>query len=152
MIPTKEGFMIREFQPDDMENCARLLVAAYNGEPWNCHWTLETATRYLLEFVACPNFVGFVLCGQNEVLGAMFAHRKAWWTNDELFVDELYIAPHAQRQGLGQQLLEHAEAYARTNGLAGLTLLTNRDMPAKSFYIKHGYTTADHVVFMYRQV
>jgi aminoglycoside 6'-N-acetyltransferase I len=144
--------MIREFYPDDMETCVRLLVEAYNGEPWNNHWTIETATRYLNEFVSNDNFVGFVACENEAVVGAMFAHRKTWWTNDELFVDELYVTPHLQRQGYGESLLAHAERYAKSRNLAGLTLLTNGYFPAKKFYEKHRYVQAEHVIFMYKKL
>jgi aminoglycoside 6'-N-acetyltransferase I len=144
--------MIREFHPDDMDTCVHLLIEAYNGEPWNNHWTIETATRYLNEFVSNDNFVGLVICENEAIVGAMFAHRKTWWTNDELFVDELYITPHLQRQGYGERLLTHAEGYAQSTGLAGLTLLTNRYFPAKAFYAKHGYIQADHVIFMYKEL
>lgn len=144
--------MIREFQSDDIEKCVDLLIEAYNGEPWNCHWTVETAARYLNEFVSNDNFVGFVICNNEAVVGAMFMHRKTWWTNDELFVDELFITPHLQRHGYGESLLAHAEEYAKSKDLAGLTLLTNRYFPAKRFYEKHGYIQADHVVFMYKEL
>lgn len=144
--------MIRNFLPSDLEACARLLIEAYNAEPWNNHWTMETATRYLTEFASCDQFVGFVVYQDDAMIGAMFAHRKTWWTNDELFVDELYIAPRLQRQGFGESLLEHAEQYAKSQNLAGLTLLTNKYFPAKRFYEKHNYTLAEHVVYMYKVV
>lgn len=144
--------MIRDFHPDDLERCVALLISAYNIDPWNNHWTVATASRYLNEFVASAHFVGFVLCENELIVGALFAHRKTWWTNDELFVDELFVDPEFQRQGYGWRLLSHAEAYAKSAGLAGLTLLTNRYFPAKTFYEKHGYQEADHVVFLYRVV
>ena len=144
--------MIREFHHDDIQKCVHLLIAAYNEEPWNCHWTIETATRYLNEFVSSNNFVGFVVYESENLIGAMFAHRKTWWTNDELFVDEFYISPDFQRQGYGKSLLTHAEQYAKSKNLAGLTLLTNRYFPAKVFYERHGYTLADHVIYMYKEL
>ena len=144
--------MIRKFQSNDLPACVDLLIEAYNDAPWNCHWTTETATRYLNEFVSNENFVGFVICEDTTIVGAMFAHRKTWWTQDELFVDEVYIAPRCQRQGYGAKLISHAEVYAKEEGLAGLTLLTDRSMPAVGFYFKHGYLQAEHVVFMYKVV
>jgi aminoglycoside 6'-N-acetyltransferase I len=144
--------MIREFQPDDLESCARLLPEAYNGEPWKCHWTMETAARYLNEYASNENFVGFVSHDDGALVGAMFAHRKTWWTGDELFVDEMYVTPRLQRQGYGERLLAHAEDYARSKGLAGLTLLTNRHLPARAFYAKHDYQQAEHVIFMFREL
>ena len=65
-------------------------------------------------------------------------------------IQRLYIIPHLQRQGYGERLLTHAECYAQSTGLAGLTLLTNRYFPAKTFYAKHGYIHAEHVIFMYK--
>ena len=144
--------MIRALNRSDMETCVQLLIAAYNAEPWNNHWTVETAARYLRELADNEKFVGFVICEKDAVVGAMLAHCKTWWTNDELFVDEFFVAPQFQRQGFGTKLLAHAEAYAQAQGLAGLTLLTNRYFPAKAFYAKHGYVDADHVVFMYKEL
>lgn len=144
--------MIREFQPDDLATCVDLLIEAYNGEPWKCHWTVETATRYLNEFVSNDHFVGFVSRENERIIGALLAHRKTWWTNDELFVDELYITPRLQRHGYGSRLLAHAEGYAKARSLAGLTLLTNRYLPATAFYAKHQYQSAEHVVFMYKEL
>ena len=144
--------MIREIHSNDIETCANLLIEAYNTEPWNNRWTIDTANKYLNEFYSSKNFVGFVICENDVIIGAMFAHRKTWWTNDELFVDEFYIAPRLQRQGYGKSLLEHAELYTKSQNLAGLTLLTNRYFPAKNFYEKHNYIQADHVVFMYKEI
>ena len=144
--------MIRNYESQDLDGCVRLLIETYNCEPWNNHWTEKTAKRYLSEFVASCEFVGFVLLEDELLVGAMFAHKKTWWTNDEIFVDELFIQPTCQGKGYGTALLQHAEDYCRTRGLAGLTLLTNPYMPAKSFYEKNGYTLAKHVVFYYKEI
>ncbi len=143
---------IRELQSQDLDACAALLIEAYNAEPWKNHWTRETAVKYLREFAESKNFVGFVVAEGGEIIGAEFAHVKTWWTNDELFVDELFIRPEMQRKGFGRALLQHAEDYARSRGLAGVTLLTSKYMPAKAFYDKNGYLLAEHVIFMYKLV
>jgi aminoglycoside 6'-N-acetyltransferase I len=144
--------LIRAFKNEDMDQCVKLLMEAYNCEPWNNNWSDITAGRYLNEFAAGKNFAGFVICEEEKVIGAMFAHRKTWWTNDELFVDEIYIKPQEQRKGHGNALLKYAEEYAQSQGLAGLTLLTNRYFPSRLFYEKNGYTCAEHVIFMYKEL
>ena len=88
----------------------------------------------------------------DEIVGAMFAHRKTWWTNDEIFIDELFIKPDRQRQGYGKMLMDRAEELSKELGLGGVTLLTNRYHPAKLFYEKNGYIGAEHVIFMYKEV
>jgi aminoglycoside 6'-N-acetyltransferase I len=156
-IPFYEGtrerraLLIKEYRPEDLKACVKLLIEAYNCNPWNNHWTEPTGKRYLNEIAASRDFVGFVECLEDELIGALFAHKKTWWTNDELFVDELFVQPRMQGRGFGKALLSHAENHARSLGLGGLTLLTNRYLPAKAFYVKEGYTQADHVVFMYKE-
>src|SRR5512133_1120672 len=138
--------------PGDIETCITLLIDAFNPPPWNDHWTRETGKRYLLDYLAGKNFFGYVVIESDEVIGAMFAHRKIWWTNDEIFIDELFIRPDRQQQGCGKMLMEQAEKLSKELGLGGVTLLTNKYHPAKGFYEKIGYMTANHVIFMYKEV
>jgi GNAT superfamily N-acetyltransferase len=49
-------------------------------------------------------------------------------------------------------LVDRAEELAKELGLGGVTLLTNKHHPAKSFYEKNGYAAAEQVIFMYKKV
>ena len=131
---------IRELLPPDINVCVVLLIAAYNPPPWNDHWTEETGKRYLSDFLASPNFIGYVIIESDEIVGALFAHRKTWWTNDEIFVDELFIRPDRQRHGYGKMLMDRVEVLSKELRLGGVTLLTNKYHPARLFYEKNGYT------------
>lgn len=144
--------MIRDFKQEDLQACVRLLIETYNCEPWNDHWTIETASRYLNEFSLNKDFIGFIDEDNDEIVAAMFTHKRTWWTNDEIYVDELFVKPSEQRKGYGKSLLSHCENYCKENGLAGLTLATNRYLPAKTFYEKNSYTLAEHVIFFYKEV
>ncbi len=144
--------MIRPYENNDLSGCVQMLMAAYNGEPWRNHWTEDTGSRYLLEFAASPHFVGWVALDHDQLAGALFGRRKTWWTQDELYVDELFVHPDFQGKGHGKQLLHAAEEHCVKNGLAGVTLLTDKNMPANAFYEQNGYATADHVIFLYKVV
>ncbi len=102
--------MTRNYESQDLDGCVQLLIEAYNCEPWNNHWTEETGKRYLDEFALSRNFVGFVATEHEELVGAMFAHRKTWWTNDKVFVDELFIKPVFKAKAM-------ARLYATWRGL-----------------------------------
>lgn len=141
---------IKRFKIEDLEFSSKLLIEAYNGAPWECHWTMDTASTYLNEFIEAPRFVGFTLWDNNNMIGAAFCHEKTWWTDDELFIDEFYISPSHQKQGYGHQLLNHIERYIKDKKLAGFTLLTNKYMPARAFYKKNDFVEAEHVMFMYK--
>ncbi|SDM80868.1 GNAT family N-acetyltransferase [Acetanaerobacterium elongatum] len=137
---------------DELQTCAELLMRTYNCPPWNDRWTAESALRYVSEFFGFPRFFGFAAFEGDELVGAMFCREHTWYTNDELYVDEFFIAPEHQRKGYGAAMLKYAEDYIKSKGLAGFTLLTNRYMPAPRFYEKNGFTTAEHVMFMYKEV
>lgn len=143
---------IRKLLLDDIDACVKLLIATYNPPPWNNRWTEESGNKYLAEFMSNHNFIGFVLEEDNEIVGAMFAHRKVWWTNDEIYIDELFIKPDRQSHGCGKLLMDQAEQLSKELGLGGVTLLTNKHHPAKMFYEKRGYVVAEHVVFMYKEM
>ena len=142
---------LRQTLPDDLNACVNLLMETYNPPPWNNHWTQDTGTKYLSELMSNDNFIGYVITEADMIIGAMFARRKTWWTNDEIFIDELFIKPDCQRQGYGGKLIAQAEKLSKELGLGGVTLLTNKYHPAKLFYDKNGYIVAEHVLFMYKE-
>jgi len=144
--------MIQPYQKEDLPGCVQMLMAAYNGEPWRNHWTEETGSRYLSEYADAAHFVGWVALEEGRLAGALFGHRKVWWTQDELFVDELFVHPDFQGKGHGKRLLQTAQEHCANNGLAGVTLLTDRHMPSLAFYQQNGYSVGDHVIFMYKVV
>lgn len=144
--------MIRPYQKEDLPGCVQMLMAAYNGEPWRNHWTEETGSRYLSEFTASRDFVGWVALEDGKPAGVLLGHRQTWWTQDELYVDELFVHPDFQGKGHGKCLLQTAEEHCVNNGLAGVTLLTDRHMPALAFYQQNGYSAGDHVIFLYKVV
>lgn len=143
---------IREMKRDDISACAEILRSVYNNELWMCRWEQETAMAYLLDFYSASKFVGYVLCEEDTIIGAIFAHEKIWWNNSEVFIDEMFITPDRQRSGLGTMLLKQVEKYAEDHQLAGLTLSTNKYAPAPLFYKKNGFVECEHVLFMAKEM
>jgi ribosomal protein S18 acetylase RimI-like enzyme len=143
---------IRPITPANLDECIGIFIKAYNAPPWNYNWTPEKSKQYLAEYAANPHFAGFILYDDNEPVGAVLAHKKTWWTNRQLFIDEFFIAPNKQRMGYGKILMDHCNTYANDNKLEILVLMTNKYMPSFKFYNKIGYTTTEQFIFMFKQV
>lgn len=143
---------IRELKKEDLPACADVLCSVYNNELWMCRWERNTATAYLQDFFDAKKFAGYVLCDDDVVVGAVFAHEKIWWNNSEVFIEEMFIRPEQQRKGLGTLLLNEVENYVKEHHLAGITLSTNKYAPAPRFYKKNGFSDCEHVVFMAKEV
>lgn len=142
---------IREFRPEDLDQCAEILMAVYNNPLWQCRWTHETAKAYLQDFADAAKFVGYVAIDGQTVIGAILAHEKIWWNNAEVFIDEMFVLPQYQGQGIGTALLKTLEAYVKERGLAGFTLTTNRYAPAPDFYKKNGFAVCEPIIMMAKE-
>ena len=143
---------IRPLTSNDIADCARIFMQSYNQAPWNYNFDFDKAVVYLKEYAERKRFVGFVLCEGDEITGAMLGHSKTWWTNDLLYVDELFISPAKQKHGYGKALLDHAQEYAGNAGLEVITLMTNKYMPAFKFYENNDFIHAEHFAILFKPV
>jgi GNAT superfamily N-acetyltransferase len=56
-------------------------------------------------------------------------------------ITSLFVAPHCRRQGIGSQLLAHAEAFAFKSGCTGINVASaHHRTDAHAFYKAHGFT------------
>lgn len=141
--------MIRKFESNDLVQCATIFREAFSEEEWGCVWSQERAEAYLKDYVDNRRFVGFVSEDNGTINGAILGCVKVSWNNDEIYVDELIVAPEKQRCGIGQQLLEALKEYSKSNKLAGIVLYTNEEAPAKLFYQKNGFQLSNGTICMY---
>ena len=68
-------------------------------------------------------------------LGAVLTVEILW---DWAYVDELWVRPDLRGAGLGRRLMEHVEAYAKSDGLQGIWLWT-QSWQADGFYRRLGF-------------
>lgn len=143
---------IREMNVEDIGACADILCSVYNNELWMCRWDKETAVEYLKDFFENKKFVGFVAEEDGGVIAGLFAHEKVWWNSSEVFVEEMFVTPEKQGNGIGTSLLQQVEEYVKKHNLAGITLSTNKYAPAPKFYEKNGFVPCEHVIFMAKEM
>jgi len=142
--------MIVPVTTENIRDCIPVFLKSYNQPPWNYNWTFEKAEQYLSEYLGCKQFIGFILYDQNQPAGAIFAHRKTWWTNKQLMIDEFFISPEKQRMGYGKKLLGFCEQYAIEKQIESIILMTNKYMPSYNFYDNIGYMTTEQFIFMFK--
>lgn len=143
--------MIREMTFDDLPACAEILCLVYNNDLWRSRWERSTAEQYLTDLFHAPHFLGCVLEEEGRTVAGLFAREKVWWSGNEIYVEELFVLPQYQGRGFGARLMEQVERHVKEKGLAGITLSTNRYVPARQFYRKLGFTECEHVLFLCRQ-
>lgn len=86
-----------------------------------------------------------LLAGRPPVgLAVLTLGPNVWYDGPVALLDELYVAPDRRGQGLGTQLLRHAEQVARGRGAELLEInVDGEDVDARRFYERHGYSCTE---------
>jgi ribosomal protein S18 acetylase RimI-like enzyme len=96
------------------------------------------------------NYLGLVRAGEvwvaehdGVVAGLLVLKVKP----DHVLLDNVAVSPDFQGMGVGAQLLDFTESYAREHGLAEVRLYTNEAMTENlTYYPRHGYAETRRAV------
>jgi len=137
-----------EFTAEHLDSCAGLYLDVFNGEPWNDHWTFETARKRLLDMLHTPGFAGLVAWDDGPVAFAA-GYREQWQERTVYFLKEMCVRADLQGKGIGTALLEHLESELSSRwGVSSVYLLTMRGDQADAFYSKNGYRANERMILM----
>ncbi|WP_040984474.1 GNAT family N-acetyltransferase [Oceanobacillus jeddahense] len=139
-------------EENDLISCSKLFVTVFNKEPWNDEWTLKKAGKYLSDFYRTPGFLGVSAVENGKVIGFIFGVRRAWWSGDELFINEMCVDTTKQNKGIGKALINDLINKLDSNTITTISLLTDRGIPAEDFYKRNGFKEIERLVFLSRDV
>lgn len=143
---TQDMFLIREAQLQDAAAIAEIGQTLGWFELVN-RMSVEEAENHVQQQLAdcLEDDSHTVLVAQRtngEVVGYLSAH---WYANllrgGDGYISELFIHPGATGKGVGGQLLQTIETYARQRNCTRLLLMNRRDRESyrRGFYRKHGW-------------
>lgn len=143
---SKKGELMRYevIEQRHMDDCAKGFVEAYEKEPW----TVERAREYLEDLLGTPRFIGFCAYENELFVGAIFCREIVGSQFNRLSIEEFFVIPNEQRKGYGNALMDVVRRHVCNNDLCGITLMTERDNPAISFYEKGGFAHVERMAFL----
>lgn len=142
---------IEAFGADHLGGCARLLVAAFNAEPWNDSYTHDTAKAQLDWHLRVPGFLGLISVNDG-VLAFAIGYVEPTDVGDVFNLSIFCVRPDVQRIGVGTRLLRHLEERLAEAGVKTVYLGTRRGTPAEAFYAMHGYGASAEDIEMSRDL
>jgi GNAT superfamily N-acetyltransferase len=122
-------------------------MTAFNAEPWNDSYTLDTAKKQLAWHLEVPGCVGLVTVSDGIVAFAV-GYREPTDVGDVFHLSIFCVRPDAQRTGVGSRLLKRLEELLGKSAVNTIYLGTNKGTPAEAFYRKHGYKVSDEEILM----
>jgi len=133
---------------DDLRECAKALVDAYNNEPWNDQWTIEKAFEKLHCYYKSPKFFGFKAIVDSQVIGGCVGNVEPNFTGDYFFLKDMFVQYAFQNRGIGKMLFERLDDELSTNGIHTQILFTGSETPAYQLYKKYGYEEFESMKMM----
>lgn len=117
-----ESLVIREPGPGDLEAIEQLEKQCF-ADPWSAaviDSELHASGRYHR-----------VALAQNQIVGYLLA----MWILDELHVNKLGVLPRFRRRGVGRELIDDCETFARSRGITTIRLeVRETNLTAINFY------------------
>ncbi len=142
---------IRMYKDTDIDEVVKLFLSVFGIEPWNDKWPdFETAKSYILENVQNPNFIGYVMIEDENIIGVSIGRVKTWWQGKEYLIEEFFIDNSYQGKGLGSKLMSFINNDLKKEEVKNIVLLTDKDTEAFKFYKKRGFKEKSDMIFMYR--
>lgn len=142
--------MIRKLRPEDREQIQKILssIELFSEEE------KDVALELIDEAIAKPQqeyYNVFVYEAENKVLGYHCTGKRAL-TDGVFDMYWIVVDPNTQNKGIGKQLLEHVENFAKErNGRWILAETSSREnyTPTRNFYMRNNYTILSEIKDFY---
>lgn len=138
---------IENLNKDHLDECAHLLVSAFNTEPWNANYTFDTAKKELAWTLDVPGSLGLVSFDEGVVAFAV-GYIEQDDEREIYCLKILCVRPDAQGKGVGSRLMQRLKEKLGKMGVNSIYLTTHKETPAESFYKKIGYRVSHEDVVM----
>jgi len=144
----KMDLEFREVHESDFSSCAKGLMAAFEGAPWNENWTYDQAYQRIGDIMSARVSKGYVACDGEKVI-AMALGRMVYYLDwSQLYIDEFSVHPDYQGKKIGSELLDYVRKALKKDDVQYITLDTQTGFPAVNFYEKNGFEKLETVMMM----
>lgn len=138
----------RKIKNEDFSVCATILMAAYNGAPWNNTWTKKDALLRIEATMSGFNSRGYVVEKNNEIIAMCLGRIDYYYNNWSQFcIDEFNVTPALQGAGIGKNLLIFIANVMKDEQINRIFLITGGEQ-ASNFYKKNGFVTSNEGIMM----
>lgn len=131
-----------------LHDLSLLFIKAFNAPPWNDQWTIETASKRLLDFINTPGFYGLAEYEGDTVVGMILGRSEQYYNGVSFQILEFCVDSSRQGQGIGKGLLHAMIAKLKEKDITNVFLLTLRGESTEGFYARNGFQIDESMLRM----
>ena len=143
---------IQHFNIEHVERYGEIYAAAFSGEPWKDHWTVENATMHVRELLESNTAYGLECVIDGEIAGFILGSSMLFSYGRAFEIHDLAVDPAYQRRGIAKQLMDNLLSDIKEQGMVGVHLITAREGSLPAFYEKFGFSKEKRVMLMGREL
>lgn len=144
---------LKELQSEDFDQIKDLFRSVFMAPPWNDDWSDENQLDlYLHEIMDVPLSLNYGLYVDEKLVGISLGKIKHWCGGTEYFIEELCIKTDMQSKGLGSKFMNLIENNIIKKDVQQIFLITQRTVPAYSFYKKKGFHEIEEHASMFKEL
>src|SRR3712207_3133826 len=128
---------IEAFKPEHLDECAYLFMTAFNAEPWNDEYTLDTAKKQLAWHLEVPGCLGLVSV-KDGIVALDVGYRETPDVQEVFHLSVFCLGPEVQRRRGASRLMHTLDELQRKAGVSSVCLGSRKAGPAEAFDEKHG--------------
>lgn len=140
--------------PEDIHAAVELYLGVFNEEPFCYDWLRpDNAARYFTDIENTPGSYSFLYYDNKGLLaGLCLGIIQDYFQIVTYEIKEVAVRKDAQGRGRGTRMLSEVSKHLRTQGVQALTLMTQKNIPAFSFYKKNNFSTLDSTIYMTKHI
>lgn len=142
----------KELTKEHINEIAEIYVRAFNSEPWNDDWTVETATKRISQMINCEGFDGLVACEDEKILAMILGNHEYYYNGMHFHIKEFCVDLNLRGKGVGAQLIEQFTNRLVSKGIDEIILFTAKGDWTEGFYIKHGFKSFEDMIIMGKEI
>ena len=142
----------KEITKDYIRDIAEVYIEAFNSEPWNDEWTIESASKRISQMINCEGFDGLVAYEEEKLIGMILGNHEYYYDAMLFQIKEFCVAPQVKGTGVGSKLLDEFTIRLKAKGIDRIILLTSRTNATEGFYRKHGFNSFEDMVMMGKEI
>lgn len=140
--------IFKDIKKEHIDELANLYIKAFNSPPWNDEWTLDTASKRLLQMMNCEGFFGMICCENNQIIGLILGNHEYFYDGMHFNIKEFCVDRDLRGKGIGTAILNEFLIRLKNKGINEVILFTSRSDGTEGFYNKRGFNSFNSMVMM----